>query len=149
MEAWLEEFPGAVGFMGSDRFEELSSESRERLEFCPVDKTDIRFALATTEAKAPVLVNKLLCPQPIVLATSYRRQAKLAVEAMCGPAGPLVDIFYLGGSVEPAPAKAPRVDAVFDVVDTGRTMATENLVIVADNLDALTLGAVWRNDGQA
>jgi ATP phosphoribosyltransferase len=147
MDTLLDEFPDAIGFMGSDRFNELDEATRQRLEFCPVDETGIRFVMATTQNKAPALVSKLLCPQPVVLATSYRQQAKMAVEAMCGPAGPIVDTLYLGGSVEAAPRTIDRVDAIFDVVDTGSTIAAENLTIVADNLGVLTLGAVWRNYG--
>lgn len=146
MDTLLDEFPAAVGFMGSDRYSEFDRDIQQRLAFCPIAETGIRYALATTQDKEPILTNKLLCPQPLVIATSYKRAAIRAINALRGPGGPLVETVGLGGSVEAAPQMIPRVDAIFDVVDTGNTIAANDLTIVADDLGQLLLGAVWRRD---
>jgi len=41
------------------------------------------------------------------------------------------------------------VDAIFDIVDSGRTIKENGLEIVADNLQPVSIGAVWRREAQA
>ncbi len=148
MVGLLEEQPDAIGFMGSDRYNELSDVTKSWLRFYPVATTEIRFAAATIQEKASATSSKLDRVEPLVIATTYPNQAVSAIAELWQTepeeSAALVEPVYFGGSLESKPRQIPRVDAIFDVVDTGRTMAANDLVIVADNLGSVTLGAVWR-----
>lgn len=146
MSTWLSASPDAVGFMGSDRYNKLPPNIKEAIGFCPLDDFGWRFALATTGNKASVLTRKLLCPQPVKIATSYPAEAAQEIEKLAGPGGPIVDVMELGGSVEAAPIVFPEVDGIFDLVDTGNTIRDNGLQIVAGNLGMIALGGVWRKD---
>ena len=49
MAALLRELPGSVGFMGSDRYDELDDEDREAIIFEPIATPPIRYAAAYVE----------------------------------------------------------------------------------------------------
>lgn len=150
MPTLLEECPGAVGFMGSDRYDELDEDVRRRMEFYPVAQTAIRFAMATTKSKVERLKSKLERPEPLVIATSYPRRAQAAI-AQKRPTyvsfvAPPIEAIVFGGSIESKPEQIERVDGIFDIVDTGNTIRANDLQFVADNMGKVALGAVWRRD---
>jgi ATP phosphoribosyltransferase len=148
MVALLEEQPDAVGFMGSDRYNELSEDTRAWLQFYPIAETAIRFAAATIPEKVSAASAKFEKEEPLVIATTYPNQAVAAIadlwQADLEETAAMVEPVYFGGSLESKPRQIPRVDAIFDVVDTGQTMRANNLIIVADQLGTLSVGAVWR-----
>lgn len=150
MAGLIQELPNSIGFMGSDRYEELDEATQERIRFCPVVSTAIRFAIATTTPKAETLRSKLVRIEPLVIATTYPNKAVNVVAEMWDvatqEAEEYVEPLYFGGSLESKPKQIPRVDGVFDIIDSGATVRANNLTIVADNLGSVTLGAVWRND---
>lgn len=136
-----------LGFMGSDRFQEMRQESRLSIGFLAVTQTDTRFALATTEEKAADLREKVAGSSPLVIATTYPKAAKAAIrkiqDSQPKEGYSRVSTFDINGSVEAAPRVFKRVDAVFDLVETGETMAANGLTPIYDNLGQLTVGAVW------
>ena len=148
MVGLLEEQPDAIGFMGSDRYNELSGDIKTWLRFYPIADTAIRFAAATIPEKVSATSAKLEREEPLVIATTYPNQAVTAIanlwQADSEEAAALVEPVYFGGSLESKPRQISRIDAIFDVVDTGRTMQANNLTIVADDLGTLSVGAVWR-----
>jgi ATP phosphoribosyltransferase len=147
MVAILRELPNGLGFMGSDRYEELEDSVQGWLRFMPISATAIRFAVATSEAKAERLETKLERGSPLVIATSYPKKTVATIADIWGTtpeqASPLVEPLYFGGSIESKPAQIPRVDGILDIIDSGATAAANRLTIIADNLGTMSLGAVW------
>lgn len=131
--------------MGEDRYGKLPVADQSQLEFCPLSTNGLRYVLETTPQKLPVLVGKLLCPQPVLIATSYRQEAIRSINGLTGPGGPLVETLDVDGSVEAAPNVVDRVDASFDVYNSGNT-ARDNGLVVVTGLRPVLLGAVWRRD---
>lgn len=150
MATMLRELPTAVGFMGKDRYDELSAETRAWLWFYPLVRTAIHFVLATNEPKVERLTTKLERVKPLVIATSYPNATIAAIadiwEASTEEAAALVEPLYFGGSVESKPVQIPRVDGIFDLVDTGATLEAQQLKIVRRNLGTMVVGAVWNNN---
>lgn len=150
MAAMLRELPNGIGFMGSDRYDELDEDVQRELTFTPILETAIRFALATSEPKVERLTTKLARVEPLVIATSYKRRTIATIAGMWGMSlaetAEFVEPVYFGGSIESKPALIPRVDGVFDIISSGVTAAVNRLTIVADNLGTMSLGAVWRSD---
>lgn len=148
MVAMLQECPNAVGFMGSDRYNELGEEVQAEVEFCPVVQTAIRFALATCVSKQEIVIEKIELGEPLVVATSYPRAASQALADIYGvkpeKTGEIVETVEFGGGLESKPVLIPRIDAFFDVVDSGRTLIANRCRILFDDLGRLTVGAVWR-----
>jgi ATP phosphoribosyltransferase len=155
MTTCLEEKPTGLGFMGSDRFRELRYKGPPaRYAFYPLVETAIRFAFATTPEKVDRFQAKIEGCQDLVIATTYPRGAREGINEL-GDAARLaqgvsardvgmshVETLDIDGSVEAAPAMFERVDAVFDVVDTGRTIDDNESTIVFDNLGRLSVGAI-------
>lgn len=150
MAGLIQELPNSIGFMGSDRYEELDKATQEQIRFCPVASTAIRFAIATTAPKVESLEDKLARIEPLVIATTYPNKAVSVVaelwDVAVEEAEEYVEPLYFGGSLESKPRQIPRVDGVFDIIDSGATVRANNLTVVADNLGSVTLGAVWRSD---
>lgn len=150
MATMIRELPKAMGFMGSDRFFELNEETRNQLNFSPVAETAIRFAMATTPSKSDGVNEKIVNTRPMVIATTYPRRTLEAISGMwetsAAEAAEYVETIYFGGSLESKPKQIERVDAIIDVVDSGATLAANDLLVVRDRLGEVELGAVWRND---
>lgn len=150
MAAMLWELPNGLGFMGSDRYDELDDDTQSWLTFTPIVSTAIRFALATCEAKVVHLTTKLARVEPLVIATSYQKKTMTTIANIWGASlaetAELVEPLYFGGSIESKPALIPRVDGIFDIIDSGATTTANRLTIIADNLGTMSLGAVWRSD---
>jgi ATP phosphoribosyltransferase len=150
MAAMLWELPNGLGFMGSDRYDELDEDVQSWLAFAPIVSTAIRFAVATSEAKAERMATKLARVEPLVIATSYAKKTVATLADMWDmdptEAADLVEPLYFGGSIESKPDLIPRVDGVLDIIDQGTTMAANRLTIIADNLGTVSVGAVWRSD---
>jgi ATP phosphoribosyltransferase len=150
MAAMLWELPNGLGFMGSDRYDELDDTVRNWLAFTPIVSTAIRFAVATSEPKAERMAAKLERAQPLVIATSYKKKTVATIADMwdmgLAETAELVEPLYFGGSIESKPDLIPRVDGVLDIIDRGTTMAANRLTVIADNLGTVSVGAVWRSD---
>jgi ATP phosphoribosyltransferase len=151
MVGLLRELPGSIGFMGSDRYDELEDSDREAVAFTPILATLIRFAVATCEEKAERIAAKLERVEPLVVATTYRKKTVAVIADIWRTtpeeAATYVETLYFGGSIESKPKQIPRVDGVLDIIDSGATMAANKLTIVRDNLGTVSVGAVWsRND---
>lgn len=148
MATMLRECPRSMGFMGSDRYYELDEDIQEWIRFMTVADTAIRFAMATVNEKVESTLAKLERPQELVIATTYPRKAVAAVAELwqvdAAEASSFVEPVYLGGSLESKPRQVARVDAILDVVDTGRTIVANELTVVADDLGTIDVGAVWR-----
>jgi ATP phosphoribosyltransferase len=55
-----------------------------------------------------------------------------------------VETMDINGSIEGAPTIFPQVDAVYDIVESGRTAEENGVQIVYDDLAPVALGAVVR-----
>lgn len=143
MPAWLAASQ-SLGFMGSDTYAELNLPQQNGLTFAEVAATGLRFALAAPRDQAANVAGKLQSQETIRIVTSNPRTARQAVGALGGSALRIVQV--VGGSVEVAPHLLAGVDAIFDIVDSGQTLRENGLEIVADNLAAVSIGAVWRKE---
>jgi ATP phosphoribosyltransferase len=141
MPAALMRRQDAIGFLGSDTFDELSQEQQSQLEFIPAIETDIRFALSALTSRATAVCQTIATGEGLTIATSYPNRTRY----IAGELGfQLTEIIELGGSVEAAPYVLEQVDAIVDVVDSGRTLKENNLSIIVDNLGQLAIGAIWK-----
>jgi phosphoribosyl-ATP pyrophosphohydrolase len=145
MPSWLAS-PGSLGFMGSDTYTELDDRARSGITFTEVAQTGLRFALAARSEVVDSVRAKLQAQETVNIVTSNPRAAKQSVGALGGSALRIVQV--VGGSVEVAPQLLEGVDAVFDLVDSGRTLRENGLEIVTDDLMPISIGAVWRNNGE-
>jgi len=141
----LEGRPDGMGFVGTDVWNELPSDRKQMFPFLKIADLPVRLAFLTTEEKAGPFRRKLARAEPLLIATTYPVGAKVAINGLgqqvagrCVP----VETFDINGSIEGAPATFPQVDAVYDIVESGRTAEENGLEIVYDDLAPVTLGAV-------
>lgn len=127
--------------MGSDTYGELSDEAQNGLVYRAVADTRLRIGLLAASSQVESVQNKLAAGETLNVATSYPRAAKRSSGAL-GCAVRIVAT--LSGSVEAAPTVYPGVDGVIEIVDSGDTAKQNDLMSVRDNLEAVTIGAVWR-----
>lgn len=143
MPAALIRRPDAIGFLGNDTFNEISQEQQDQLEFVPAIATDIRFALSALEKQAKLVSQTIAAGGELTIATSYPNRTRYIADKLGFQVREIVE---LGGSVEAAPYVLEQVDAIIDVVDSGRTLKENKLSIIVDNLGQLAIGAIWKND---
>lgn len=145
----LEGRPDGIGFVGTDVWNELPSDRKRMFPFLKVADLPVRLALLTTEEKAELFRRKLARAEPLLIATTYPSGARVALNGLAqqvaGRCIPL-DTFDINGSIEGAPTIFPQVDAVYDIVESGRTAEENGLEIVYDDLAPVTLGAVALKD---
>jgi ATP phosphoribosyltransferase len=116
--------------LGSDKYNEINPDG---LNFESVGKLPCRFVLALPEGQ------RLEGAAPLRAATSYPNAlARFAVQSGLNiEVGPVRH-----GAVEGAIGQG-IADAVFDICETGSTLAANNLYIAAEG-DPLELGGLWR-----
>ena len=130
-----------IGFMGSDTYEELDQKTKCQMTYLPIAETALRFTLATSLDGAEDLRRKIGAREPISVATSYSRAACRFSEVI----GTEVLVrTVMGGSIEAAPKLFGGLDGVIDLTDSGETLRQNGMEIVVDNLEQVTIGAVWR-----
>ncbi len=137
--------PDGMGFMGTDTWGELAQERQPDFSFLKLADADMRLALLATEEGATPLRQKVEKAEPLLIATTYPQGARLAINGLTLSMPwqrSAVNILNINGSIEGAPAIFPQVDAVYDVVESGRTAEDNGLRIVYDNLAPVMLGAV-------
>ncbi len=101
----------------------------------------LRFALAARPGKVTAVMSKLSSGEPVYVGTSYPRLVKELGKRIGADLQPKK---VIAGQVEALANLMPeQLDAVVDMVDTGNSMRQQNLTIVADNLLAVSLWAVW------
>ncbi len=106
-----------------------------------VAQTGLRVALLAPSVRATQVQEKLASGETLQVATSYPRAAKRSSGAL----GCAVRVMAtLGGSVEAAPKVYPDIDGVVDIVKSGETARQNCLIVARDDLQPVTLGAVWR-----
>ncbi len=130
-----------LGFVGSDALVETDASVRRGLETNPIFPLVARFAIAARAEEVEQTTQRLRNKTPLTIATSNPRQLEITA-ARYGFR--LREIVVLGGAVESAPDDDPEIDAVFDIVSSGKTMRANNLKIIADNLQVLAITAVWK-----
>ncbi len=143
MPAVIARRPDAIGFLGSDTFDELPSNLRDRMVFYPAAQTEIRFALCAPESEAANVRQAIEERGCLTVASSYPNQTRRIADEL---GLKLPKIVELGGSVEAAPYILEGVDAIVDVVDSGRTLEENGLSIIVDNLGRLAIGAIWSTE---
>jgi ATP phosphoribosyltransferase len=97
----------------------------------------VRFALSTLEDKADAVRQKRANGEPLMVAAVYPGLARKVL----GEATNVVK--FTDGGLEALPRVLPQLDGTFDLVESGKTAADNDLVIVEDNLYQVTLDAVW------
>jgi phosphoribosyl-ATP pyrophosphohydrolase len=133
--------PDRIGFIGSDTFDELTDSAQDGLVYRTIAQTGLRVALLAPSVRATRVQEKLASGETLQVATSYPRAAKRSSGAL----GCAIRVLAtLGGSVEAAPKIYPGIDGVVDIVKTGETARQNCLVVARDDLQPVTLGAVWR-----
>lgn len=133
-----------MGFLGSDALCEASTKIKKQLEVMPILRTAARFAIAARAEEKNRISSSMETGLPLVIATSNPVQ----LEMIAKDRGiQLADIVKFGGAVEAALDDDPDIDAVFDIVSSGRTLAANNLEIVADNLQTIFIVNAWKKPG--
>ena len=133
----------ALGFMGDDRFEELSATVRADLGFVPVIETHISFAIAAKSDRAQETSEAIRGGSTLTIATSYPNRVQVVAEEL---GFGISEIVELGGSVESAQDDDPSIDAIFDIVDSGNTLRENDMAIIQRSAGTLSVGAVWSTE---
>jgi ATP phosphoribosyltransferase len=144
----LEGRSDGLGFVGTDVWNELAFDRKQKFPFLQVaEASNVRLALLTTEEKVAPFQRKLARAEPLLIATTYPAGARAAItglgQQVAGRYIP-VETMDINGSIEGAPTIFPQVDAVYDIVESGRTAEENGVQIVYDDLAPVALGAVVR-----
>jgi ATP phosphoribosyltransferase len=124
--------------MGSDAWLCQDPALRDTVASEPLFVLDgVRFALSTLRNRAATVWAKRAAGEPLTVAAVYPALARQAL-------GNQTEVVSLTeGGLEALPALMPDIDGTFDLVESGRTAAENDLVVVEDNLVPVTLDAVW------
>lgn len=129
----------AVGYCGSDTWEEAAALARSGLKARPVSALgDLRFALACRPQKLAEVRAKLANSEPLRLGTSYPVTARRVLgERMLSP-------LIRAGAIEGLPERFPELDGIFEIVKSGDSLRANGLVIAEDVLESIRLIEVQR-----
>jgi ATP phosphoribosyltransferase len=138
--------PKAIGFMGEDTYGELNFLQQEMLTFEALIDTKMRFEFGCKIDRAEATLAKMDGGEALVVASSYeKRVRRIAKDLGFG----LKEVVVLGGSVESAQEDDPEIDMIFDLVDSGRTMTENGVMVLETNCPVqdkkISIGAVWCN----
>ncbi|HTB49068.1 MAG TPA: hypothetical protein VK712_03225 [Verrucomicrobiae bacterium] len=134
----------SLGFMGSDKFNELDSRTQEQLQFAPLIQTNIEFILATLSPRASRLDGQIASGEDLTIATTYPKKSRwVAAKLGCG----IREIVPLNGAVESVQLDDPSIDGIVEVMDSGDTLRDNSLSIVVRDLGFVAIGAVWKREG--
>ncbi len=128
---------GGLGLIGSDAWSMQSIDIQSQLQRKTVlTLFNVRFALAALACKANETEDKYKAGKALLVGASY---PSLATQAL----GLGTNVLRVGGGEEALPALMPELDGIFVLVDTGKTIEENDLVVIADNLTPVTLDAIW------
>lgn len=132
------DLPKPVGFVASDVLIEQAEAMSGRLEATEVMVlSGLRMALAVRRSRMAELERRLMEGGPMRIATSYPRTAQLIGRRY---GFNFAKITAVGGQTETVANLLPQtVDAVVDIVKSGRSMERKGLVRLRDNLLPLSL----------
>jgi len=134
---------GRLGLIGSDVVVEQGLDRRPDVSVAIVEPVaSLRFALAARSDRSRSVAEMLESGQEIRVGTSYAVMTQRIAEDQ---GMPLRVVLQADGQVERLANSFPdQIDAVVDMVRTGKSLLEQNLQIVADDLAQVSLCAIWR-----
>lgn len=130
------------GLAGSDVLREVPRSDIDTQYAAPI--RGLRFALATSVQKADSALDKLANQEPLIIGSSYPNTARRTMGRLVLVSSRGVQ----GGGIESLPDQYKEIDAIFELVRSGDSLRANNLVVIEDYIETVSLMTVVKKNGK-